>query len=65
MMNIALHEYGIENTLTEIRHTLEDALGANVSKKQKDIAIAKALGAVVSLFYTVEVESDQEEHLDE
>lgn len=58
MMNIALHEYGIENTLREIRQTLEEALGKIVSKELKDIAIAKALGLADALFYVIEVEND-------
>ena len=65
MLKIVLNEFGVDNTLTEIRHTLEDALGTNISKKQKDIAIAKALGAVESLFYMVEIESEQKDEVDD
>lgn len=56
MLNIVLNEYGVETTLTEIRDTLENALCKTISKKQKDVAIAKALGAVEALFYIVDVD---------
>ena len=55
MTKIVLNEYGVETTLTEIRHYLEDALYKTISKKQKDRAISKALGAVEALFYIVDV----------
>lgn len=55
MLNIKMNEFGVENTLTEIRYYLKDAIGDKVSKKRKDEAICKALGAVEALFNMIEI----------
>lgn len=62
MLEIKLNDYGVENTLTEIRDWLESAIESD-SKKQKNEMIHKALGAVQTLYYTIdvtEVEDDTE-----
>lgn len=63
MLNIELDDYGVENVLEDIRDCLEDALDNNISKKQKNEAICKALGAVKALCYMIkisEVDTDAE-----
>jgi hypothetical protein len=54
MLEIKLNDYGVENTLTEIRDYLELAIESN-SKKQKNEMIYKALGAVRTLYYVIDV----------
>lgn len=54
MLEIKLNDYGVENTLTEIRDYLESAIKSD-SKKRKNEMIHKALGAVQALYYTIDV----------
>lgn len=54
MLEIKLNDYGVENTLTEIRNYLESAIKSD-SKKRKNEMIYKALGAVQTLYYTIDV----------
>ena len=54
MLEIKLNDYGVENTLTEIRDYLESAIKSD-SKKRKNEMIYKALGAVQTLYYTIDV----------
>lgn len=55
MLKIELSSYGYYDAIREIRNDLEQALGKNVSKKQKDVYICKALGAVKALWNLVEL----------
>lgn len=56
MLEIKVTSYGYYDTIKEIRINLEKALGKKVSKKQKDEAICKALGAVTALWNLVELD---------
>ena len=55
MLEIKMTSYGYYDTIKEIRINLEEALGKKISKKQKDEAICKALGAVTALWNLVEL----------
>lgn len=59
MLNIELTSYGFDETLKEIRIDLESVLGENVSKKRKDAAICKTLGAVNALWNLIEVKANE------
>jgi hypothetical protein len=66
MLEIKLNDYGVENTLTEIRDYLESAIESD-SKKRKNEMIYKALGAIETLYYVIEVtevETDTESEPD-
>lgn len=54
MLNIELSEYGIENTLREVSEYLESAIKSS-SKKKKNEIMYKALGAIDTLYYVVDV----------
>lgn len=67
MLEIKLNDYGVEDTLKEISEYLESAIKKN-SKKQKNEMIYKALGAIETLYYVIEVtevETDTENESDE
>ena len=64
MLFAELHEYGLENTLSDIRHNLECALESS-SKNEKNVYIGKALGAAEALFYLVNMDIEKEEVEDE
>jgi hypothetical protein len=55
MLYIELDEYGVENTIREIQDHLKSVLGQNISKKQKDGAISRALGAMDALYYMIQI----------
>ena len=66
MLEIKLNDYGVEDTLKEIGEYLESAIKSK-SKKQKNEIIYKALGAVNTLYYVIEVtevETDAESESD-
>lgn len=66
MLNIELTEYGVEDTLKEIGEYLESAIKSK-SKKQKNEMIYKALGAINTLYYVIdvtEVDADTESKSD-
>lgn len=54
MLNIELSEYGVEDTLKEIAEYLEEAIKSS-SKKRKNEIIHKALGAIDTLYYVINV----------
>ena len=55
MLKIELCDYGVEDTLKEISEYLESAIKAT-SKKEKNEIIYKALGAINTLYYVINVE---------
>lgn len=66
MLKIELNQYGVEDTLKEISEYLESAIVSN-SKKRKDEIIHKALGAIDTLYYVLdvtEVDADTESESD-
>lgn len=54
MLEIKLNDYGVGDILKEISDYLESAIKSN-SKKQKNEIIHKALGAIETLYYVIEV----------
>lgn len=54
MLEIKLNDYGVGDILREISDYLESAIKSN-SKKQKNEIIHKALGAIETLYYVIEV----------
>lgn len=61
MLNIELMQCGLDDTLKEIRSDLESVIGKSYSKRQKDAAIYKTLGAVNTIWNmvtVVEVDND-------
>ena len=61
MLKIEVSSYGYYDAIKEIRMDLEQALSKNVSKKQKDKAICKALGAATALWNLVELNEISED----
>ena len=55
MLNIKLTEYGLDDTIKEIKSDLKSVLGRSYSKKQKDNMIYKTLGAVNTIWNMVQV----------
>ena len=55
MLNIKLTEYGVDDTLKDIRENLESALGKQTSKRRKDEMIYRALGAVDALWNMISI----------
>ena len=63
MLKIELSEYGLDDTLNDIRGRLRGALGKKVSKKNKDTAIREAIAsleAIRNMIYIEEVEISTE-----
>jgi hypothetical protein len=62
MIVIKTYEYGLDCICEDAEKILTKVLGANHSKKEKDIAISRALGLIKALRLAYEVEnSDCEE----
>ena len=55
MLKIELYDYGVEDTLKDISEYLESAI-KSTSKKKKNEIIYKALGAIDTLYYVINVE---------
>lgn len=49
MLSIELTEYGLVDTLKEIKENLNEAAGKSVSKYDKDIVIYNSIGAIDAL----------------
>lgn len=54
MLKIELCDYGVEDVLKEIAEYLEEAIESN-SKKRKNEMMHKALGAIDTLYYMINV----------
>ena len=48
-MKIELYEYGLDVRLQEAERELRSGLAAKLSKRDKDVCIAKALGTIETL----------------
>lgn len=67
MLNIELTECGLDEILRDINNNLKSVLGRKNSKKQKDDAICKTIGAVNALYQMImitEVDADTENESD-
>lgn len=53
MLNIELTQYGVDDTLKLVTDNLKAALGRNISKKQKDNTIQRAIGSLETLYCLV------------
>lgn len=63
MLNIELTEYGLDDTLRDIKDSLSCVLGKSFSKNYKDNAINRAIGAIdalVNICLITEVKPDAE-----
>ena len=62
MLEIKLVEYGVDDVLKNICKWLEDAINSN-SKKKKNEIMNRALGAIDTLYYIVNIKDvgDNEE----
>jgi hypothetical protein len=63
-MNIKLNEYGLDNSLIEAVNILRGAIGTKLSKKDKDIKIAEAIGIIDTARIMVIVSEPEEEQED-
>lgn len=54
-MNIELYEYGLGNSLIDAVKILRGAIGAKLSKKDKDIRISEAIGIIDTVRIMVNV----------
>jgi hypothetical protein len=64
MLKIELIDYGLEDTLKKISSYLESAIKSK-HKKQKDALMNKALGAIETLYYIINVEEVNTDVTDE
>lgn len=64
MLKIELKDYGLEDTLKEISSYLELAIKSK-NKKQRDKLMNKALGAIETLYYIINVEEVNTDVTDE
>lgn len=55
MFEIKLDSYGVVDTIRDVKDMLKEVSGSNVSKKNKDIAICKAVGALDTLWSLIHV----------
>ena len=54
MLEIKLNDYGVDDILKEICRDLESAIKSK-SKKQKNDTMIKALGAIETLYYLINI----------
>ena len=59
-MDIRLYEYGIDNSLIDAVKILRGAMGTKLSKKDKDVKIAEAIG-IIDTVRIMSVVSEPEE----
>ena len=64
MLKIELTDFGLEDTLKEISSYLDSAIESK-HKKQKDKLMNKALGAIETLYYIINVEKVNTDVTDE
>ena len=57
MMVLKTYEYGLDCICEDAEKILTKVMGANHSKKEKDIAISRALGLIRALRLAYEVEN--------
>ena len=61
MIVLKTYEYGLDCICEDAEKILTKVMGANHSKKEKDIAISQALGLIKALRLAYEVEEIKEE----
>ena len=61
MMVLKTYEYGLDCICEDAEKVLLKAMGADYSKKEKDIAISRALGLIKALRLAYEVENVKED----
>ena len=57
-MNIELYEYGVEQSLDTATRILRSALGTKLSKRDKDVRIAEAIGIIDNLQRLIYVKTE-------
>lgn len=65
MLNVELTTYGLDDTLKNMRETLNDVLGNKCSKQRKDEAIYFALGALEAIWNMVQISEVENEDAQE
>lgn len=63
-MNIKLYEYGWDNSLSDAIKILRGAMGLKLSKKDKDIKIAEAIGIIDTVCSMVYISESEEQATD-
>lgn len=61
MMVLKTYEYGLDCICEDAEKILIKAMGTNQSKKEKDVAMSRALGLIKALRLAYEVEEIKEE----
>lgn len=64
-MDIKLYEYGLDNSLIDAVNILRGAMGTKLSKRDKDIKIAEAIGIIDTARIMVVVSEPEEQATDE
>ena len=63
-MDIKLYEYGLDHSLKDAVDILRGAMGSKLSKKDKDIKIAEAIGIVDTVRIMTIVQEPEEQATD-
>lgn len=63
-MNISLYEYGLDMQLKEAVEILRGGMGKKLSKKDKDIRIAEAIGIIETVCRMVIVSDPEQQATD-
>lgn len=63
-MKIELYEYGLEMRLKEAVDILRGAIGTKLSKKDKDVKIAEAIGIIDTVHFMIIVSEPEEKATD-
>jgi hypothetical protein len=63
-MDITLHGYGLDNSLIDAVTILRAAMGTKLSKKDKDIKIAEAIGIIDTARIMIIVSEPEEQATD-
>ena len=61
MMVLKTYEYGLDCICEDAEKILTKVMGANHSKKEKDIAISRAIGLIKALRLAYEIENVKED----
>ena len=64
-MDIELNGYGLDNSLIDAVEILRGAMGTKLSKKDKDIKIAEAIGIIDTARIMIIVSEPEEQATDE
>ena len=60
-MKIKLTNWGLDDTLRDMKNNLCNALGRDISKNDKDSAMREAIGSIEALINLIIIEEETEE----